>query len=238
MTRMSGRFTRHLTRLTLARCCAVSRRPAGADLMIEADALDILEQVELRHHRRDRLRDARLRVGDAVADAAEEKIVRTGAAAQTVLGVVELDVRSPTRSSSSRTSARAAHELHLEIVVDETETMARLRYRRAAAPGGACDRLASSAAVGTAAATQDGLEVRQLLGADEGELLEQRMAGRQAAKISVIVSAICRPMSDEVVEKAGLIDGRAEDSNSPRGCDPQKASEVGTPNRRFSAMVA
>ena len=88
------------------------------------------------------------------------------------------------------------------------------------------------------APADDRLVLGKLVGADEGELLEQRMSRRQAAEDLRHRLGDLRAHGGEVVgqalglqrlAEAGVL-GEARARSAPR--------EVGTPNRRFSATVA
>ncbi len=123
--------------------------PGGAHLPVEPDPLDILQKIEFVDDRRNRFGDARLRVRHAIADAAEQQIVAHGRRGADAFGIVEFHARFDLLEFLAHQRPRA-HELVLQIVVDETETVAGLdilqRQREQARPVFPCRATSSRAA--------------------------------------------------------------------------------------------
>src|SRR5690606_38049825 len=101
--------------------------PAGPHLEAEAYLLHLLAQAEFVDHGADHAHDARLGIGDAVRDAAEEQVLAQGRGVADRPGVVEIELGRPDGAVELLAEDHARRNDGLpEAVVEETEAVARL----------------------------------------------------------------------------------------------------------------
>ena len=221
---------------SFCRCAADSRLPAMPTWKSSPTSSTARRRPRAVEHLGDELADALRRLGLAVDQAAEQDVVLQRGGGVVAILVVELDRADQRRRQVVGEGVARLQQPLLQRLVDEAQAMARLDIGEGQRASASRGRRRRWRPVGLADARQQSAELRQIVGADEAELLEERMArpaGRRTA----------RPWSRRSAgrHRPGAAVRSGLSSDLPQIgvagiCPARKASPAGVPNSRFSAI--